>query len=28
LRQRGYQQLLARGLTQAIDDFFAARVTT
>ena len=28
LRQRGYQQLLARGLTQAIDDYFAARVAT
>ena len=28
LRQRSYQQLLARGLTHAIDDYFAARVTT
>ena len=28
LCQRGYQKLLARGLTQAIDDYFAARVTT
>ena len=28
LRQRSYQQLLARGLTHAIDDYFTARVTT
>jgi N-acetylmuramoyl-L-alanine amidase len=28
LRRRSYQQLIARGLMQAIDDYFAARVAT